>query len=69
MRYKRFNFDVEMIIDHSVHVIMNYKTEVSTHRIYRGLNLKQLLELIRVNNNIPKNEDVKVTFNIRGVNY
>lgn len=69
MKYKEFYFDIEMIIDHSVQVIMNQKVTISTHRKFRGMKLKELLDLIRSNNNVPQEENVKITFMIRGVNY
>lgn len=69
MKYKEYNFDVEMIIDHTVQVIMNQKVTISTHRMFRGMKLSELLDLIRSNNKVPEDENVKITFNIRGVNY
>lgn len=68
MKTKNYIFDVEMIIDHKVQVIGNESVNVSSHRIFRGICLSDVYNLIR-NNSVPENEDVKITFNIRGVNY
>ena len=68
MKIKEYYFDVEMIIDHSIQVIGNNKVDISTHRTFRGMKLNELLVLIR-SNKVPQEENVKITFNIRGVNY
>lgn len=68
MKTKPYRFDIEMIIDHSVQVIGKQKVELSTHRVFRGMELKELLSLIR-SNEVPLDENVKITFNVRGVNY
>ena len=49
-------------------LIMNQVVTISTHRVNRGLSLKQLLDLIQTYE-IPEDDQTKVTFNIRGVNY
>ena len=67
MKYKKYYFDVEMIIDHEIE-IMKHKESISTHHVNRGLSLTDVTNLIR-NNMVPTEENVKITFNIRGVNY
>ena len=67
MKIKEYHFDVELIIDHSI-LFMNTNQNVSTHHVLRGLSLKELNDLIH-KNDIPESENIKITFNIRGVNY
>lgn len=43
---------------------MNQVVTISTHRVNRGLSLKQLLDLIQTYE-IPEDDQTKVTFNIR----
>lgn len=68
MKTKPYKFDVEMIIDHNIQVIGKECVNVSSHRTFRGLSLVNITDLIR-SNSVPEDEDVKITFNIRGVNY
>lgn len=68
-KFKRYIFDVEMIIDYNNQQIMNEKIPIATHRIFRGITQKELIDLIQ-NNQVPKEcKDIQITFNIRGVNY
>ena len=66
-KYKEYHFDVEYIHDMDVPLLQKKQT-ISTHRIYRGLTLKQLNELIKLNM-IPEEKENKITLNIRAVNY
>ena len=67
MKTKKYYFDVEMIIDHNINV-MGTEHKVATHHMMRGLSLTELCDLIK-HNDVPEDEKVKITFNIRGVNY
>ena len=67
MKYKEYHFDVEMIIDHNVE-FMGETQQISTHHTMRGYKLQELIEIIKLNN-VPLDSDIKITFNIRGVNY
>lgn len=68
MKFKEYHFDVDMVIDHSVTVIGKTKIKASTHHGFRGMKLSELTHLIE-SNKVPKDEDVNITFHIRGVNY
>lgn len=69
MEKKELYFEVEFI-----HILDFGKLNVrgfrpASHKIYRGLTLKQLVELIKENQNIPRDEADQVIFNIRGGTY
>ena len=68
MKFKKYYFDVEMIIDHEIEVIARQTVPIATHRMFRGLSLTDVCELIK-KNQVPENEKIKITFNIRGENY
>lgn len=68
MPYKKFYFDVEMIIDYECLDVVGVPVHVSTHTVIRGIDKVKLSEIIK-QNQIPQEEPIKVTFNIRGVNY
>ena len=65
---KEYKFDIEMIIDHEIVMIMGNPTPIATHHRYRGVDLKDLEKIIRLNM-VPKDDNTKITFIIRGVNY
>lgn len=69
MKTKQFMFDVELIIDYRREENVRGKPYISTHRMYRGLTLKELKNLIQENNNAPIECEIRTTFNIRGVDY
>ena len=62
---KKYYFDTEMIIDHEIAVIGKQSVPIATHRMFRGLSLTELCDLIR-KNEVPTDENIKITFNIRG---
>ena len=66
MKKKEFIFDVEYIADHTFE-FNGTKQTVSSHKMWRGINIKTLTELIK-ENEIPIEEvgKVKITLNIRG---
>lgn len=68
MEMKKYHFDVEMIIDHEIAVIGKSTVPIATHRMFRNLELKEMINLIK-NEQVPEEQNVKITFNIRGVNY
>lgn len=68
MKMKPYHFDVEMIIDHEIAVIGKKTVPIATHRMFRNQSLTDIVELVRLNQ-VPEEENVKITFNIRGVNY
>lgn len=65
MKMKEYKFDIEMIIDHEIK-FYGKKQQVSTHHAMRGYTLKELTNLIRINN-VPEEDDTKITFIIRGL--
>lgn len=67
MKMKEFRFDIELIIDHKMLIITDDQY-ISTHHTRRGYTLKELIKLIRINN-VPVEDNTKITFIIRGVNY
>lgn len=69
MNKKEFTFDVEYIHDMCVSFMCKNQM-VSSHKIIRGLTLKQLVELIKLNE-VPADEPEihRITLNIRGVNF
>lgn len=66
-KMKEYHFDVEMIIDHEM-VVISHPFHVSSHRMFRGLKLEEVIELIK-QEKVPTEANIKITFNIRGVNY
>ena len=68
MEYKKFYFDVEIIIDHDYMDVVGDPAHISTHRVIRGIDIVELNKIIK-SNQIPQEIPMKVTFNIRGVNY
>ena len=60
-------FDVEYIHNIATDGLFNY-CNVSSHRIMRGLTLKQLNKLIKANE-VPIGYKGTITLNIRGVNH
>lgn len=68
MKIKKIIFDVELIIDHE-EIKNRFGEYISTHRVFRGLSLKELEILIRKNEGPEEISNTKITFNIRGVNY
>ena len=67
MKYKNYMFDIEMIIDHPI-VLLNKTQIVSSHHTMRGFNLNQLIDIIKLNK-VPDEDETKITFIIRGVNF
>lgn len=67
MKFKQYHFDVEMVIDHNIEIATKQMI-VSSHHTKRGLSLKELNDLIKLNN-VPEDENTKITFIIRGVNF
>lgn len=68
MQFKRFYFDVELIIDHYTELEPYKVNLISNHKIYRGLSETELMDLINSNKTL-EDSNIKVTLNIRGVNY
>lgn len=68
MKTKQYHFDVEMIIDHEFVLIGKEKVKVATHRMFRNLSLVDVVDKIR-NEDVPVDEPLNITFNIRGTNY
>ena len=69
-KIKEFIFDVEYIHDFDI-AFMGKSQNVSSHKIVRGLTLKELVELIKLNQ-VPIKDDEqnhKITLIIRGVNF
>lgn len=64
-KLKKIIFDIEIIIDHKYP--FNGET-ISSHMVLRGIDLIELEKLIRLNE-IPNDSNLRITFNIRGVNY
>lgn len=68
MKTKKTHFDVELIIDHKLNgsLFLNNNEYVSSHHLFRGLDYKELFNLIQ-ENIIPEDcENIKITMNIRG---
>lgn len=66
--YKKYYFDVEIIIDHDYMNVVGKPAHISTHRVIRGIDIVELSKIIK-QNQIPQEIPIKVTLNIRGVNY
>lgn len=65
MKAKEYYFDVEMIKDYT-YLVCNIPQNISIHFMERGVSLERLIQILNEN---KSEENVKITFNIRGVNY
>ena len=60
-------FDVELIIKHYINAVRGKPIDIVTYRTIRGISLKQLNELIKLNEVHRKDSKISVVMNIRGV--
>lgn len=67
-KMKEFKFDVDLIINHETVMIMGIRTPIATHHKFRGMDLKDLNKLIRINM-VPEKDNTEITFIIKGMNY
>ena len=62
---KELKYDIEIIIDYKQDMFFKYTPQISTHRIFQDITLKELYKILKLNN--YENEDYKVYINIRGM--
>lgn len=71
IKTKEMYFEVEFIhvLDFDRFSRNSQGFRAASHKLYRGLTLKQLVELIKENQNISRDDPDKVILNIRGETY